>query len=72
MGSVSVGAAADDDRALQDGRIVFSGDTDEVAVGAEARSERGGERDESDLCVAGVSVLRGLGDVFRDAETGLN
>ena len=72
MGGVGVGAAADDDRALQDGRIVFGGDADEVAVGAEAWSERGGEGDEADVGVAGVSVLGGLGDVFGNAEAGLH
>jgi len=71
-GGVGVRAAADDDRALQDGRIVFDGNTQEVAVGAEAWRERGGERDEPDLGVAGVSILRGLGNVFCDAEMWLD
>ncbi len=56
------------DRTLDDGRIVVGGDADEMAVVAEARGEGGGEGDEADLGVGGVSVLRGLRDVFGDDE----
>ena len=41
-----------------------------MAVGGEARGERGGERDESHLGVAGIGILRGLSDVFGDDEFG--
>ena len=59
---------ADDDRALQERRVVVSGDADEVAVVSKARRKRGGERDKSDLGIRGVSVLRGLGDILGDHE----
>ncbi len=62
---------ADDDRALLDGRIEIAWDDEVRAVGAEARRERGGERDEAGVGVAGVDKLRGLGDVFGGDEARL-
>ena len=66
------GAAANDDCALHDGRVIVSRHADEMAVGLEARGECGGERKEADLGVAGVGELRSLRDVLGDAQTRLH
>jgi len=63
-----VGAATNDDGSLLNGRVVVRRNADEMAVGAKTRGERGREREEADLGIAGVSVLRSLGDVFCDDE----
>ena len=62
---------ADDDRALLDGRIEIARNDEIRAVAAEARSERGSQRDQARIGVGGVDELRGLGDVFRGDEARL-
>ena len=62
---------ADDDCALLDGRIEIARDDEVGAGGGQARGERGGERDEAGVGVAGVDKLRGLGDVFGGGEARL-
>ncbi len=71
MGGVALGGVADDDGALLDGRVKVARDDEVGAAGGQAGRERGGERDEAGVGVAGVDELRGLGDVFGGDEARL-